>query len=140
AQESWIRIWKALSAYDGRASLSTWIYAITRNRCLTAIGRRSQGVPWEEAEEEILLLETAMPEAEELANLLRALVNRLPDRYRRSLVLYYYEDRSISEVADMLGIPEGTVKTSLHRARAALAEQLRNRGLDDSTLWLQEGV
>src|SRR5579863_696380 len=40
AQESLIRIWKALPSYDGRASLSSWIYAITRNRCLTALERR----------------------------------------------------------------------------------------------------
>jgi len=37
AQESFVRIWKALDRYDGRASLSSWIYAITRNRCLTAL-------------------------------------------------------------------------------------------------------
>src|SRR6202790_1851290 len=40
AQESLVRIWKALASYDQRASLSTWIYAIPRNRCLTAIARR----------------------------------------------------------------------------------------------------
>src|ERR1700733_8349028 len=42
AQESLVRIWKAIGSYDGRASLSTWIYAITRNRCLTAIARRRE--------------------------------------------------------------------------------------------------
>src|ERR1700683_1252831 len=40
AQESLVRVWKALDSFDGRASLSTWIYAITRNRCLTALERR----------------------------------------------------------------------------------------------------
>ena len=40
AQESLVRIWKALDRYDGSASLSSWIYAITRNRCLTALERR----------------------------------------------------------------------------------------------------
>src|SRR5580704_5076119 len=42
AQESLVRIWKAIGGYDGRASLSTWIYTITRNRCLTAIERRRE--------------------------------------------------------------------------------------------------
>src|SRR5579863_408880 len=42
AQESLVRIWKAIGSYDGRASLSTWIYAITRNRCLSAIARRRE--------------------------------------------------------------------------------------------------
>src|SRR6185437_2445541 len=40
AQESLVRIWRMLHRYDGRAALSTWIYAITRNRCLTALERR----------------------------------------------------------------------------------------------------
>ena len=61
----------------------------------------------------------------------------LPERYRRTLTLFYYEDRSIDEVANMLGMPEGTVKTNLHRARAALTEQLRRRGLDDPRHWLE---
>src|SRR5581483_297256 len=44
AQESLIRIWKALPRYDQRASLSTWIYAITRNRCLSALGQRREAM------------------------------------------------------------------------------------------------
>lgn len=50
---------------------------------------------------------------------LREFVDRLPERLRRVLVLYYFEDRSIEEVADMLGCPQGTVNTSLFRARGA---------------------
>jgi RNA polymerase sigma-70 factor (ECF subfamily) len=64
-------------------------------------------------------------------------VDLLPERYRRTLTLFYYEDRSVSEVARMLGMPEGTVKTNLSRARAALAEQLRRRGLSDPSQWLE---
>jgi RNA polymerase sigma-70 factor (ECF subfamily) len=139
AQESLVRIWKALASYDQRASLSTWIYAITRNRCLSAIERRRElaslsdaGV---EAEAQALGAEEREPEDEYA--LLRELVELLPERYRRTLTLFYYEDRSVSEVASMLGMPEGTIKTSLHRGRAALAEQLRRRGLDDPRLWLE---
>jgi RNA polymerase sigma-70 factor (ECF subfamily) len=69
--------------------------------------------------------------------LLRELVDLLPERYRRTLTLFYYEDRSVSEVARMLAMPEGTVKTNLSRARAALAEQLRRRGLSDPRQWLE---
>jgi RNA polymerase sigma-70 factor (ECF subfamily) len=69
--------------------------------------------------------------------LLRELVDGLPERYRRTLTLFYYHDRSVSEVARMLAMPEGTVKTNLSRARAALAEQLRRRGLSDPRHWLE---
>jgi RNA polymerase sigma-70 factor (ECF subfamily) len=145
AQESLVRIWKALASYDQRASLSTWMYAITRNRCLTAIERRRDLASLSEpeveaeaeAEAEALALGGADSEPDDQFELLRELVNLLPERYRRTLTLFYYEDRSVSEVASMLGMPEGTVKTNLHRARAALAEQLRRRGLDDPGHWLE---
>lgn len=144
AQESLVRIWKALDRYDGRAALSTWIYAITRNRCLTAIERerssasRSDGEPAQSIEQ----LPASEPESEaadERSEQLRELVELLPERLRRVLVLYYFEERSTSEVARMLACPEGTVKTHLFRARAALAEQLRRRGLADPNLWLEAG-
>ena len=143
AQESLVRIWKAMGSYDGRASLSTWIYTITRNRCLTAIARRrelaslSNAAVEAEAEAQGQQLGAGVSEPQDMSATLRALVDGLPERYRRTLLLFYYEDRSVSEVASMLGMPEGTVKTSLFRARAALAEQLRRRGLDDPRHWLE---
>ena len=146
AQESLVRIWRALPSYDGRAaSLSTWIYTITRNRCLTAIERRRDLASLDanrELLEERECLEGDTPDAAAAAEdmqghaLLRKLVDALPERYRRVLTLFYYEDRSVSEVAEMLGVPEGTVKTNLFRARALLSEQLERRGLRDPRLWL----
>jgi RNA polymerase sigma-70 factor (ECF subfamily) len=133
AQESLVRIWKAMGSFDGRASLSTWIYTITRNRCLSAMARRP------EAEAQGQQLGASISEPQDMSATLRALVDQLPERYRRALLLFYYEERSVSEVASMLGMPEGTVKTSLFRARAALAEQLRRRGLDDPRHWLEMG-
>jgi RNA polymerase sigma-70 factor (ECF subfamily) len=145
AQESLVRVWKAIGSFDGRASLSTWIYAITRNRCLTAIARRrdlaSMSDAAIEAEAEITASEQlgagAEGETNDASAILRELIELLPERYRRTLMLFYYEDRSVSEVAGMLGMPEGTVKTNLYRARAALTEQLRRRGLDDPSHWLE---
>ncbi len=143
AQESLLRIWRALASYDGRASLSTWIYTITRNRCLTAIQRtrdfaslddetvcNEAGMPREEG------TQTAAAEDAEARSLLRQVVDALPERYRRVLTLFYYEDRSVSEVGEMLAMPEGTVKSMLFRARALVAEQLKRRGLHDARIWL----
>jgi RNA polymerase sigma-70 factor (ECF subfamily) len=143
AQESLVRIWKGIGSYDGRASLSTWIYTITRNRCLTAIERRrelaslSDEAVAAEAEAQVQALGAADAEPQQGSALLRALVDLLPERYRRALTLFYYEERSVSEVASMLGMPEGTIKTHLSRARAALTEQLRLRGLADPRHWLE---
>ena len=139
AQESLIRVWQALDRYDGRASLSSWIYAITRNRCLTALEKRRPLDSLDELGEEA---EFGLPASGEHCDgrpgQLLGLVELLPERLRGALVLYYYEERSVSEVALMLGCPEGTVKTLLFRARAALAEMLKRRGLDDSTYWQED--
>jgi RNA polymerase sigma-70 factor (ECF subfamily) len=141
AQESLVRVWTALGNYDGRASLSSWIYAITRNRCLTALTRRTADVEarereWRQDPDELAASLQPLPEAQ--SDELRAMVDQLPERLRRTLILYYYEDRSVSEVALMLGCPEGTVKTCLFRARAALARELKRRGLDDPRHWLED--
>ena len=141
AQESLVRVWKALAKYDQRASLSTWIYTITRNRCLTAIERRrdldSLSDPTVEHEAESAQAVGPETDQDHLA-VLRELVEALPERFRRVLTLFYYEERSVAEVAQMLGLPEGTVKTNLHRARAALGERLRVLGLADPEFWLEK--
>ena len=140
AQESLVRVWKALPRYDGRAALSSWIYAITRNRCLTALERR-RALESLAACNEVPAAETQADAAEPWdgrAAQLRALIERLPERSRRVLLLYYYEERSVSEVACMLGCPEGTAKTTLFRARTALGELLKRRGLDDPAYWRED--
>ena len=143
AQESLLRVWKALPGFDQRASLSTWIYTITRNRCLTAIERRrdldSLSDPAVEQAAEAAV--AAAPETgRDHVELLRELVDALPERYRRTLTLYYYEEKSVGEVAAMLGQPEGTIKTNLHRARALLSERVHALGLGDPRLWLEDAA
>lgn len=141
AQESLVRIWKALPKYDQRASLSTWIYTITRNRCLTAIERRriQESLSDPAVELEVEGVQASAPERDEdQAAILRGLVEELPERYRNALTLYYYEERAVGEVAQMLGVPEGTIKTNLHRARALLLERIRTLGLADPALWLEK--
>jgi len=140
AQDSLLRVWKALDGYDGRAALSSWIYAITRNRCLTVLVRRRAMASLSDEETEAQVAQMAAPvsAADDRAQQLRELVDLLPENQRRTLLLHYYEAHSTAEVALMLGCPEGTVKTHLFRARARLSDLLRQRGLDDPTLWLED--
>lgn len=132
AQESLLRVWRALDSFDGRAALSTWIYTIARNRCFTAIERRRNG---ESLSDEAVAVEAeqaqpVLPEAaDDQAVLLRELVEALPERYRQVVLLFYFEDRGVDEVSTMLGLPTGTVKTNLHRGRKLLAEQLQRLGV-----------
>jgi RNA polymerase sigma-70 factor (ECF subfamily) len=139
AQEALIRVWKALPRFDGRAALSTWIYAIARNRCLTALTRRRDHLSLSEPDV-AAAADTALPAAADHvtgAGLLRELVDALPERYRRALTLYYYNDCSVTDVATQLGVPAGTVKTNLYRARAALHAQLGRLGITDVSQGLE---
>ena len=143
AQESLVRVWKALPRYDRRASLSTWIYTITRNRCLTAIERRRETDSMSDpaVEQAVEAAGASAPESEQdHLELLRALVEALPERYRSALTLFYYEEKSVGEVAAMLDLPEGTVKTNLHRARAMLLERVRALGFGDAEFWLEKAA
>ena len=130
-QDVFVRIWKGLPAYHGGASLSTWVYTITRNTCLTELKRRGrnpavslQAPEMEGASDNIPALQSADPEAG-LEMDVEALLAKLPENYRQVITLFYLEQKSYEEVALMLGIPLGTVKTLLFRARKEL---LRNNG------------
>lgn len=140
AQESLVRVWRALPRYDGRASLATWIYAITRNRCLTALAQPRPELSLSDeavlAEAETVPEDAADPDG---AGLVRRLVAELPEPARRVLTLNYFEDCAVGEVSRMLGMPDGTVKTHLHRARTSLMARLRGLGLDAPQDWFQGG-
>ena len=123
AQEVFIKVWRSLSAFDARASLSTWIYTIARNTSLSALRDRRRSGKLEDtsaAEVELASESGAVELAAENASLLR-LIERLPDKQRRVILLFYMQEQSHEEVATMLAMPVGTVKTLLHRARASLA-------------------
>jgi RNA polymerase sigma-70 factor, ECF subfamily len=139
AQESLLRIWKALPRFDGRAALSTWVYTIARNRCLTALSRRHIHLSLSEPDVAAAAEGAMAPAAEQSGpqRLLRELVEALPQHYRQPLTLYYYGEHSVSEVAAQLGVPQGTVKTNLFRARAALCAQLADLGIRDVSQWLE---
>jgi len=132
AQEVFVKVWQAFDSFDGRAQLSTWIYAITRNAAISALRKRPRGVSMSDdaVAMEVDAVEAGrQPEDEGDAQLWR-LVEGLPDKQRQAIVLFYQEDRSIEEIAGMLGMPVNTVKTHLHRGRARLAAALDTRNED----------
>ena len=128
-QETFVRIWKALPGFDGRAALGTWIYAITRNTCLMELRRRRPTVSFDdpdsaEAHHAAASVATVPADDPERDNLLR-LLESLPHNQQEAVRLFYLEDRSYDAVAEQLGMPLGTVKNLLHRARKRLMELAR---------------
>ena len=126
-QEALLRIWKALPAYRGAASLSTWIFAIARNVCLTALKSRESRmtVPLDRAGV-AGVLEAAGSHGPDVERL----VAQLPEKQRQVVTLFYMEEKSYEEVARLLDMPMGTVKTLLHRARKELALTWRKETAD----------
>ncbi len=126
AQEVFLRIWRALGAFRGEASLSTWVYAITRNACLTAVERMKTATT-ESLDDPDILKRAQAWELEratrEPRTDVRAWLAELPESQRQALTLFYLEERSYKEVAAALGVPMGTVKTWICRGRRTLVER-----------------
>ena len=126
AQEVLLRIWKGLPGYHGGASLSTWIYTIARNTCLTELKRRAQHptVSMDEpgfaaAIDSVPALQSSDPESG-LEMDVHQMLSQLPEKYRQVITLFYLEQKSYEMVASLLGVPLGTVKTILYRAMKEL--------------------
>ncbi len=132
SQTIFVKVWQALPKFDGRAALSTWLYTIARNTCLTAVERERRIVPLEDFAEvadddgDPMVFGTAQAGVESAGQAaaeydVAKLLEQLPEPYRRVVVLFYLEDRSCEEVGELLSMPTGTVKALLHRGRKRLA-------------------
>jgi RNA polymerase sigma-70 factor (ECF subfamily) len=121
-QDIFVKLWQALPRYDGRAAPGTWLYAIARNTCLSASRFESyrKTVPIDACNEP-----RADPVPRPTETDVARCIQRLPETQRLAITLFYLEDKRVDEVARMLGLPEGTVKSHLHRARIALAGMMK---------------
>jgi RNA polymerase sigma-70 factor (ECF subfamily) len=133
-QEVFVRAYQALPRFRGESSFRTWVFKIARNLSLSALrrrGRRPDPVSWEEeGYEQFRLLPEGRPDLEEeiermdLAERVRALLGRLPDSHRTALTLFYLNQLKYEEIAAVMEVPLGTVKTLIHRGRSRLRDLL----------------
>jgi len=126
-QDVFLRIWRALPGFAGQSQLSTWIYAIAKNGALSELRKRRPTVSLDQNDDEDsynpAVAALAAPEADDSATVsVGQMLDQLPERYRQAVVLFYMEDKSYEQTAASLGLPLGTVKALLHRARKRLIE------------------
>jgi RNA polymerase sigma-70 factor (ECF subfamily) len=127
AQEAFFKAFRSLRTFKPGAKFSTWIFSITYHACCDRLNRRKRY-----SNEEFPERADAAPGPEsqtvaaDQARRLRAAIEALPEKYRTAITLYHLQGRQYEEIAQVLGIPLGTVKTHLFRAK----EQLRKL-LDD---------
>lgn len=126
AQEVFVRAYRALPRFRGEASLHTWLYRITMNLCLTHLRRRGRRV----VPPDVLAAAAAEAdpasrvEAEQRQRLVRAAVDALPPHYRIVIVLSSVEGLAYQEIADLLEVPLGTVKSRINAAKGLLRRAL----------------
>jgi RNA polymerase sigma-70 factor (ECF subfamily) len=128
-QEVFVRVYHALSTFRGESQFSSWIYRIAFNSAVNLKKHMRYQVPHLNQE---VLVSRASSEVDPLSRLesaqrdreLMAAVEELPEVYQSALRLHYWMGASINEIADLLGIPENTVKSYLHRARRLLRSML----------------
>ena len=137
-QAAYLKAFAAIGSFEGRSSLSTWLTRIVINEAIgrTRVQRRrrvqleTQGVAVLDLYRDRMAQASMAPPPdaamarEQLRLLIERAVADLPDAFRAVFVLRDIEDVSVAETAELLGIPEATVKTRLHRARARLQQSL----------------
>jgi len=140
AQEAFIRAFNAIDSYDPDYKFSSWIFKIANNLTIDHLRKRKldtvsiHGSPHarsqEEAERTAVVLESdvespeAYVEAQELGGQIEEAIGQLRPEYRTAILLRHIEGHSYEEIAEIMDLPLGTVKTYLHRARNELKELL----------------
>jgi len=136
AQEALLASLRSLDSFHGDSSLKTWIYSITVNLCRTRLQQRKR----RERLVEILggifhlrnLHQASVEEdviQSEMDETFWRVIHTLKEKHRIPLVLRYYQNLSVAEIAAILKIPEGTVHSRLNTARKQLQEVLKERSL-----------
>lgn len=140
AQDAFFRAWRGLAGFQFESSFSTWLFRLTANVCLDWLRAKKRRpvvslTTVDDEDEEVQLdlpdpgksPEELLLAAEDRAALVKAL-NALPVEYRQILTLRAIDDLSYAEIAEILKLREGTVKSRLSRARTALRNKLLQNG------------
>ncbi len=130
-QDVFLRVHRSLGTFRGDAELSTWLWRITVNVCLSRRRTRRRRREQVRVEDVADAIADDAPGPDEILAILQdrariaAMIARLPDREAASITLYYIEGFDYAEISRILNIPPGSVATALHRGRERLGKMLR---------------
>ena len=128
-QEVFTRAFRSLKSWDQVRPLKPWLLMIAANCCRTALTKRQRQATASEVVDDL----PARPDggaSSEFVETIQKALETLREDHRTCFVLFYEQELSVSEIGEMMGCPEGTVKTWLHRARRDVAAILRSQGYD----------
>lgn len=129
AQDVFVKAWRGLDGFEGRSAPRTWLYRITVRTVIDHL--RSRGAKaFESTDMDTLASAPAEANSEtEERKLVREAVAQLDEAHRAVVVLHYFEDQALGEIAAILEIPLGTVKSRLHFAKEKLRALFAARGV-----------
>jgi RNA polymerase sigma-70 factor, ECF subfamily len=132
-QEAFFKAFRSLRTFKPGAKFSTWIFAITYHACCDRLNRRKHysGEELPERADAAPGPEHQVIALDESARL-RAAIDALPEKYRAVVTLFHLQGRQYEEIATVLGLPMGTVKTHLFRAKEQLRRLLGEMGVTES--------
>jgi RNA polymerase sigma-70 factor (ECF subfamily) len=131
--EVFLDVWRQAGKFEGRSSVSTWMLSIARFKALSS-ARQRRDAPYDEEAAAEIADEADDPEIDvakrDKGAALRRCLEKLPVEHREIIDLVYYHEKSVEEVARIVGVPAATVKTRLFYARQKLSDILRRAGVD----------
>ncbi|MBA3725886.1 MAG: sigma-70 family RNA polymerase sigma factor [Armatimonadetes bacterium] len=138
-QTAFVKAHRSLKEFDRTRPLRPWLYRICGNVCIDMA--RAKHRTDEDLDKHAYMLEAddrpeEVLENSELQSKIHRAISNLPERYRRIIVLRHYQQMDVDEIANMVGAPEGTIKSWLFRARALLRRELApfiEHGLKEAT-------
>lgn len=132
--EVFLGVWQNAARYEGRSEPSTWLISIAHNKAVSSLRKKREVSGYDEEVAGQIEDEADTPEVTtqklDKAAAMRAAMQGLSVEHREILDLVYYQEQSVTEAAEILGIPEATVKTRMFYARKKLSELLAQRGID----------
>jgi len=128
AQDVFLRLWRQADKWDGgRAKVSTWLYRVTVNSCIDRLRARREDTVKELPELAHQATQVQAMEEEDLQRYMDEALQALPERQRTALVLFHYEDLSMSAVSEIMDASVEAVESLLGRGRRALKKDLESQ-------------
>ncbi len=139
SQDTFIKVYNALSKFKGNSKLSTWVYKVAYNTCLDKIKKNSKHFTEVAidsfAENQLKTLDNALDlmEEKEQQQTIQDCLQQLASKDSFLLTLFYFEELSLEEISKIVSMEANTVKVNIHRARKRLASILKQR-MDPETI------
>ncbi len=141
-QDAFVRAWNGLPKFEGTSTFATWFYRILYNVCMSALAKKGKQAIFTEIDGSAVpdpAVEPGLPgdysgaQMRDLASRVSAVLEKLPEKYASIISMFYVQELTYAEIGEVTGLPPGTVKTHLFRARLLLQKEV-HRELNNETI------